>query len=48
MRGDNFRVPEKKEAQRYVAEFLTGKTGRGLAKPNVQFVRKLLASEVLD
>jgi hypothetical protein len=48
MRGDNFRVPEKKEAQRYVAEFLKGKTGRGLAKPNVQFVRKLLASEVLD
>ena len=48
MRGDNFRVPEKKEAQRYVAEFLKGKTGRGLAKPNVQFVRELVASEILD
>ena len=48
MRGDNFRVPEKKESQRYVAEFLKGKTGRGLAKPNVQFVRELVASEVLD
>ena len=48
MRGDNFRVPEKKESQRYVAEFLTGKTGRGLAKPNVQFVRELVGTEAID
>ena len=48
LRGDNFRVPEKKEAQRYVGEFLKGKTGRGLAKPNVQFVRSLIATETLD
>ena len=48
MRGDNFRVPEKKEAQRYVAEFLKGKTGRGLARPHVQFIRELAGSEAVD
>ena len=48
MRGDNFRVPEKKESQRYVGEFLKGKTGRGLSKPKVQFVRELVATEVIE
>lgn len=37
-KGDNFKVPEKKKRQRYVAEFLTGAGGR----PTVQFVREVL------
>jgi transglutaminase-like putative cysteine protease len=36
-KGDNFKVPEKKGRQRYVAEFLTGKGGGG--KPRVRFIR---------
>jgi hypothetical protein len=39
-KGDNFKVPEKKEAQRYVAEFLKGKAGGG--DPQVTFHRDLL------
>lgn len=39
-KGDNMRVPEKKEPQRYVAEFLTGKGGTG-GRPQVEFVRRL-------
>jgi hypothetical protein len=39
-KGDNFRVPEKKEPQALVAEFLTGKGGTG-GKPEVEFVRRL-------
>ncbi len=35
-KGDNFRVPEKRKTQRYVAETLTGKGGR----PQVEFVRR--------
>ena len=38
-KGDNFRVPEKKEAQRYVAEFLSVKSIKGAGKPEGQFVR---------
>lgn len=41
-KGDNFRVPEKREAQRFVAEFLTGQGGRNAGRPDVEFVRKLL------
>jgi hypothetical protein len=41
-KGDNIRVPGKKQPQRFVAEFLTGKAGRGLGKPSVQFVRQLV------
>ena len=37
-KGDNFKVPEKKQRQRYVTEFLKGAGGR----PSVQFVRELL------
>lgn len=40
-KGDNFKVPEKKQDQRYVAEFLTVKAVRG-APPGHEFVRKLL------
>ncbi len=38
-KGDNFKIPEKKDAQRFVAEFLTGKGGGG--KPQVEFRRRL-------
>lgn len=41
-KGDNFKVPEKKEPQRYVAEFLTGTPTPGGGQPNVEFVRQLL------
>ncbi len=41
-KGDNFRVPEKKEPQRYVAEFLTVKSIKGTGKPEVRFVREVL------
>ena len=39
-KGDNFKVPEKKESMRFVNEFLTGKGGGGGA-PEVEFVRRL-------
>jgi hypothetical protein len=39
-KGDNYRVPEKAEAQRFVAEFLTGKGGGG--RPQVEFRRRRL------
>jgi len=39
-KGDNFKVPEKKESLRFVAEFLTGKGGTG-GKPSVEFRRRL-------
>jgi hypothetical protein len=42
-KGDNFKVPEKKEPQRYVAELLKGKAGGG--KPDVTFVRDSLPVE---
>jgi hypothetical protein len=41
-KGDNIRVPENREPQRFVAEYLTGKGGRGMGQPRVEFVRKLL------
>ena len=41
-KGDNFRVPEKKEAQRYVAEFLSVKSIKGAGQPTVKFVREAL------
>ena len=44
-KGDNFKVPEKKQRQRYVAEFLTGKSVRGGGKPRVTFVRDEMAAE---
>lgn len=42
MRGDNFKVPEKPTAQRYVAEHL--KVTQAAGRPNVQFVRQLSAA----
>jgi hypothetical protein len=42
-KGDNFRVPEKKQPQRYVSEFLQVKSLSG-APPKVRFIRELLAA----
>ncbi len=42
-KGDNFKVPEIKEPQRYVAEFVKMNAIKiGTAKPKVDFVRQLL------
>lgn len=41
-KGDNYKVPEVREPQRYVAEFLTIKQLAGGGKPQYQFVRQLL------
>jgi len=41
-KGENIKVPEKRERQRFVAEYLTGRAGRGSGSPDVKFVRKLL------
>jgi hypothetical protein len=39
-RGDNMRVPEHKDPQRFVTEFLTGKGNTG-GRPQVEFVRRV-------
>ena len=44
-KGDNFRVPGKRERQRYVAEFLKGVAVRGGGDPKVKFHRELLSAE---
>jgi hypothetical protein len=44
-KGDQFNLPEKKEPQRFVSEFLTGQGGRGAGVPDVRFVRSLLPGE---
>jgi hypothetical protein len=41
-KGDNFRVPEEKKPQRYVAEFLSVKSIKGAGNPQVRFVREVL------
>jgi hypothetical protein len=41
-KGENIKVPEKRDPQRFVSEFLTGRGGRGAGRPEVTFVRKLL------
>lgn len=42
-KGDNFRTPEKpREAQRYVAEFLTGTPAPGGGSPKVKFIREIV------
>lgn len=38
-KGDNIKVPEKEERQKFCAEFVTG---QGKVKPQVQFIRKRL------
>ena len=44
-KGDNFKVPEKKKPQRYIAEFLRVKSVAGGGKPRVTFVRELLPAK---
>jgi transglutaminase-like putative cysteine protease len=41
-KGDNIKVPEKKEPQRFVPEYVKGKVGRGMGQPVVNFVRQVL------
>lgn len=43
-KGDNFRPPwNKKEAQRYLAEYLTGSPIANGGKPQVKFIREIVA-----
>ncbi|TWT30084.1 transglutaminase-like domain-containing protein [Blastopirellula retiformator] len=39
-KGDNFRVPEKTEPVRFVAEYLTGKKSPNGGRPQVTFIRE--------
>lgn len=39
-KGDEVKVPEKKEPQRFVAEFVQGKKIRGGGRPRVHFIRE--------
>ncbi|MGN6548041.1 MAG: hypothetical protein ACTHK7_23605, partial [Aureliella sp.] len=41
-KGDRFRVPEKPESQRYLADYLTSKKIVGQQAPQVEFIRQLL------
>ena len=43
-KGDSFKVPEKKDRQRYVSEFLTGATRKGGGRPQVRFIRQAVDS----
>lgn len=43
-KGDNIKVPEKNDPQRYVAEFVKA-SGKQGGKPRVNFVRQYLAAE---
>lgn len=41
-KGDRFKVPEKQESQRYLADYLTSKKIVGQQAPKVEFIRQLL------
>ena len=41
-KGDNFRMPEKKERLRYASDFATAKAMPGGSKPSIEFVRTQL------
>lgn len=41
-KGDRFKVPEKNELQRYLADHLTSKHVTGSGKPKVEFIRQML------
>lgn len=41
-KGDRFKVPEKQESQRYLADYLTSKKIVGKQAPKVEFIRQLL------
>ncbi len=42
-KGDNFKVPEKRKPQRYIAEFLKAKAVKGNGQPVVEFIRQPMA-----
>jgi hypothetical protein len=41
-KGDRFKVPEKPELQRYLADYLSAKKVMGRQQPQVEFIRQLL------
>lgn len=41
-KGDRFKVPEKSELQRYLADYLSAQRVLGRGKPQVEFIRTLL------
>ncbi len=41
-KGDRFKVPEKSEVQRYIADYLSSKKVLGNNDPQVEFIRQLL------
>ena len=41
-KGDRFKVPEKQDSQRYLADLLTSKKLTGQQSPKVEFIRQLL------
>jgi hypothetical protein len=41
-KGDRFKVPERNEIQRYLADYLTSKKVVGKRDPKVVFIRQLL------
>jgi len=41
-KGDNFRVPEHRDRQRYVAEYLRGNNRRGSGDPQIHFIQSLV------
>lgn len=41
-KGDRFKVPEKSELQRYLADYLSSQKVLGRTKPQVEFIRQLL------
>ncbi len=41
-KGDRFKVPEKTEVQRYLADYLSSKKVAGKTDPQVEFIRQLL------
>jgi hypothetical protein len=41
-KGDRFKVPDRKEVQRYLADYLISKTVTGQQRPKVEFIRQLL------
>ena len=38
-KGDNFRVPERKEHLRYASDYITGVPTPGGGKPKVKYIR---------
>ena len=43
-KGDNFRVPERKEKLRYASDFLIGLPTPGGGKPKVKYIREISAA----